>query len=107
MSREERRARNEILFRDANEQIRRVQKELDLPDGEMPFLCECEQQGCHEVIRLMPAEYEGVRAQPRCFVVAPGHDPENVTSRHKRYHVAEKDGLEGELVEAADPRAAP
>jgi hypothetical protein len=104
MSPAERHARNEILFREANEQIRRVQKELDLPDGEMPFLCECADEGCREVIRLTPDEYEGVRSRARCFVVASGHDSENVVTRHERYHVVQKTGREGELVEAADPR---
>jgi hypothetical protein len=104
MSIEERRARNEILFREANEKIRRVQKELDLPDGEMPFICECDVESCTEVIRVTTAEYEAIRAEPRRFAVAPGHDAGKIVSRTDRYHVAEKDGPEGELVEAADPR---
>jgi hypothetical protein len=104
MSIEERRARNEILFREANEEIRRAQTELDLQDGVMPFICECDVEACREVIRLTTAEYEAVRAEPRRFVVAPGHDAGKIASRNARYHVAEKDGPEGELVEAADPR---
>jgi hypothetical protein len=101
---EERRAQNEILFREANEEIRRVQEELSLPDGEMPFICECDDERCRSVVRLTMAEYETIRAKPRRFAVAPGHDEANVVSRNDRYHVAEKDGREGELVEAADPR---
>jgi hypothetical protein len=106
MSPEERRARNEIVFRDANEQIRQVQRELDLPDGEMPFLCECDDETCREVLRLTPAEYEGVRSSPKRFAVAPGHDSEAVVERNGRYDIVQKVGREGEIVEAANPRDA-
>jgi hypothetical protein len=102
-----RRARNEILFREANEKIRSVQKSLDLPHGELPFVCECDREACTEVIRLTPEEYERIRSRPRCFVVAPGHDATKIVARQERYHVAEKEGREGELVEAADPRKKP
>jgi hypothetical protein len=107
MTLDERRARNEILFREANEEIRRVQNELSLVDGEMPFICECEDERCREVVRMTSAEYERIRAKSRNFAVAPGHDAGTIIARSERFHVSEKVGLEGELVEAADPRKRP
>jgi hypothetical protein len=100
----ERRAHNEILFREANEQIRRVQKDLDLPHSTMPFLCECDEKTCLDIVRLTTVEYEEVRADGRHFAVAPGHDSATPIRRTERYDVVEKHGLEGEIVEAADPR---
>jgi hypothetical protein len=39
-----------------------------------PFLCECGDPGCSDVIWLTPEEYGFVRDGPERFAVAPGHE---------------------------------
>jgi hypothetical protein len=101
----ERKISNETLFREANEEIRRAQVDLELPDRAVPFLCECDDETCREVIRLTPGEYESVRANTRHFIVADGHPTDGrVTEQREGYFVSEKEGRAGEIAEATDPR---
>jgi hypothetical protein len=74
-SRAERVAANEAVFRDANEVIRSRAGtlELEAPDR-VPFLCECADPGCTEVIRLTLEAYEEVRADSHTFAIVPGHE---------------------------------
>ena len=97
----ERAARNEARFREANEQIDRRRRELDIDADGFPLLCECARETCTEVIRVRLEDYEAARAHPRRFVVLAEHtDSANVLRRQDRYVVIEKEGREGELVEA-------
>jgi hypothetical protein len=86
-----RKVRNERVFRDANERIRRTQQALEL-DGPLPFVCECWNETCHEVVHVKPSEYESVRASDACFLIAPEHphDDADVVARHDAYWVIEK-----------------
>src|SRR4051812_50219639 len=68
----ERVARNDSTFRHANEQIERAAEPLGIEP--VPFLCECAEERCTEIVRLTLAQYEAVRAEPRWFVNAPGHE---------------------------------
>jgi hypothetical protein len=104
---ERRAAENEAIFRDANERIEKRLSELTLEGGRAPFLCECEDMGCREMLRLTPAEYESVRADPRHFVIAPGHPTEHgrIVERTDRFAVIEKVGGAGEIAEELDPRS--
>jgi hypothetical protein len=56
---------------------------------------------------LARSEYEDVRSHPRRFLVIPGHDaPEDtVVEERGSFHVVEKSGEEGRLVEEGDPRS--
>jgi hypothetical protein len=103
---EERKARNEALFRDANEAVRSVQKDLAIPEGLMPFICECEEAGCRTIVRITQAQYEGVRADPRRFLIAPGHEgtQERVVAANEAYCVVEKEGPSARIAEETDPR---
>lgn len=97
---------NESVFRDINEGIERGQwpGEEDRPIG---FRCECARLGCAEVIELSVREYEQVRANPRRFIVLPGHerlDVEIVVERRAAYLVVEKLGQAGEAATESDPR---
>src|SRR5918992_6409866 len=98
MTAAERVARNESAFRDANERIERRLEDLSLEHGSAPFLCECDDETCAEVLRLTLAEYESVREHPRRFAVAPGHEsgPVEMVERHDGYVVVEKEGEAGE-----------
>ena len=62
---EERIARNDALFRDANERIGAFAAQHELREDDVPFICECADMGCHEIVRLPLNEYEKVRSNPR------------------------------------------
>lgn len=103
---EERLGRNEAVFRQINEGIERGQwpGEEDRPIG---FRCECAQLGCSDVLELSVRAYERVRANPRRFVVAPGHQQlkaEIVVETRPGYLVVEKRGQAGETAVENDPR---
>jgi hypothetical protein len=102
---EERKARNEALFREANESFRALQVDFRLPEGRMPFICECQDPQCQAIVQLTQADYERVRAYARRFVVAPGHEPAvRFVEQHHDYCIVEKDGIAAEIAEATDPR---
>jgi hypothetical protein len=63
---------NERLFRSANERIDERRRELDV-DGRTPYLCECEEPTCTELIRLTLEEFRQVSANRGQFLIAPGH----------------------------------
>ena len=102
---EARAARNEAHFREANERLGEKRIQLDA-DGLTPFICECSDPACTELIRLTLAEYEHVRSNPTWFVTASGHDADFGTAaqEHDRYAIVEKSGVAGRIAEEEDPR---
>jgi hypothetical protein len=105
---EARLAENEATFRDANEQIMKRAREYEFPDR-VPFLCECGEPSCHEILRLTLEQYEEVRSAGTRFFLVPGHeaavDPSaTIVNRTKEYVVIEKAGIAGEVAERRDPR---
>ncbi|MBE2317660.1 hypothetical protein DVA67_016885 [Solirubrobacter sp. CPCC 204708] len=101
----ERAARNESVFRNANERIEQRLGELSLLDGRSPFLCECEDPLCASPVRLSAEEYEAVRAHPQRFIVVPGHGAgEAKVTRSEGYDIIEKHGAEGRVAADLDPR---
>ena len=107
----ERVARNDAAFREANDQINDVAQSFDREDGELlPFLCECADVSCTEIVRLTPTEYEAVRREPTRFLNAHGHVRNaegwaRVVEEFDRYTVVEKIGEAGEIAAELDPRA--
>lgn len=102
---EEKRAANEAAFRDANEQIRAAERTLDPPLERVPYLCECDEVSCRELIRLTGGEYERVREDGATFVIVPGHSSEgNVVEEHEDYLLVRKRDGGGEVARALDPR---
>ena len=104
----ERVARNQATFRAANEAIRESARAYDF-SAPIPFVCECTDTACHELIRVLPAEYEQVRADARLFLNAEGHEAASgphgrVVERRDGYNVVEKMGAAGDIVERLDPR---
>jgi hypothetical protein len=95
----ERAARNDAVFRTANDGIRAAAERHGMEDR-IPFLCECADTGCTTIVQLSLSEYREVRAHPRRFLVAPAHTAgqEETTSV-----VARGDGYE--VIEKADPAA--
>ena len=99
-------AGNEALFREVNEAIERGQWPGE-EDSRTAFRCECAQLDCSELISLAPREYERIRATSRRFVVALGHEVEEVETVVETgdgYVVVEKRDEAGRLAEAGDPR---
>jgi hypothetical protein len=106
-AREERLARNETLFRSVNENIEGAAQSSQLDEHVFEFFCECSNLDCTLQLPLTLSEYERVRADPRQFVVAPGHelpDIEIVVDRSSAYQVVVKEGEAAEFVTEHDPR---
>jgi hypothetical protein len=102
---EERAARNEVFFREANEKLGLKRQELDI-DGLTPFLCECGDPTCTDLVRLSLEQYEHVRTHANWFLLATGHDAHNArqVEEHDGYVIGEKSGLAGRIAEEEDPR---
>jgi hypothetical protein len=102
----ERVARNEATFREANEQIFERAREYGVTDA-IPFLCECAEPACSEIVRLSAQEYRRISEGGR-FFNAPGHSarfPEfvKVGERHSTYEVVTKVGAPAAVAEKLDP----
>ena len=101
MSERERRiGENEAYWRQVNE--------LSPPEPGVlnAVFCECGLLGCSERVQMTAAEYEAVREKPTTFVVAPGHelnDVEHVVETTERYRVVEKQGEAATVAVETDP----
>jgi hypothetical protein len=108
MSREERIARNDAAFRDANEKIAIAANDYEWAEA-VPFICECATESCMVIVSLTLPEYEEVRSAPTRFFVAPGHQAaEGIVSQLEDrggYVVLQKEGRAGEVATELDPRA--
>jgi hypothetical protein len=112
---EERIARNDAIFREANEAIREAAEAYEFTQP-VPFLCECAAESCREIVRMPLDEYREIRSDPRQFLNAPGHEVAlqgagEVIARHQGYVIVEKQGHAGEVAEALaddpDPASTP
>ena len=105
----DRRARNEIVFREVNERVEEINDRLDGTSDETPmiFVCECGNTDCHEQITMARAQYEALRANPLHFAVLPGHEDmriARVVEQHQGFLVAEKKGEAADMAIEEDPR---
>jgi hypothetical protein len=102
-SREERSARNQSIFRAANDAIERA---VDGRDDPVTFLCECSAVDCTDTIELTLAEYEGVRAGSASFALKRAHEgaEDRVLEEYDRYTLVEKVGFARDVAEDKDPR---
>jgi hypothetical protein len=82
-----RKLRPEEAYREVNERIVRLNQVFESPEGE--FLCECANSSCAERLRLSLGEYEAIRADPRRFLMASGHEPRGakVVEQHDGWEV--------------------
>ncbi len=109
-SREDRIAKNEVLFRDVNERVKTVDERLAVPadeDGRWAFICECADIDCADRIELTLREYDKARSHPAQFFIVPEHvvpDIERIVFRNERFAVVEKHPGGREIAEATDPR---
>ena len=101
---EERIARNDDVFRKANENLCAAAAELGFDGTRVPFLCECAEETCTTIVVLELDAYRRVRGNPRWFLVAPGHEGEaeaaaSTVERADGFVIVEKDGHAGEIAE--------
>jgi hypothetical protein len=100
---------NETLFREVNEQIRRLTDDFGTDEGTITIICECGDAVCTERLDLALSEYERVRADGRTYAIAKGHafpDAERVVASTDSYEVVRKrEGAPAELARETDPRA--
>jgi hypothetical protein len=100
---------NESIFRQVNEQIESLNRDLGTDDRTMTAICECANSDCTERLEISVAAYEAVRADPRRYIIISGHavpEYESVVESGDGYDVVEKvDGTAAELAEETDPRS--
>ena len=104
--RQERVARNEAMFREANERTK-AWEERHLESEVEFYFCECADPDCREKVQLREADYERIRSDSRRFVILPGHelpDLETVIERNEGWAIVEKAPEVTPTVEALDPR---
>jgi hypothetical protein len=113
-TRDEARARklalNQSTFRSANERIQRAARSHHFEASQgVPFICECADPNCREIVMLSLLDYEAVRAHPDRFFLVAGHEDAEAT--HERileaeagYAIVEKVGTAGVEAEHLDPR---
>ena len=108
----ERAAKNQAVFRDANERIEAAAEALTTLDS-APFICECPEQDCTALVQLPLTEYELIRQHGERFLVAPGHEVTHVdgvevarvVEKREGYSLMDKVGEAGEVARELDPRA--
>jgi len=104
----ERVARNNAIFREANESISGAARNYDFEQA-VPFICECTDPACTAIIKVELHEYERIRANPTWFFDAPGHyrasqGYADVIDRRDGYDIVEKRGEAGTLAADLDRR---
>lgn len=107
----QRAAENQSLYRSINEKVKELNQtfaEIGVEDSE--WICECADTDCTRRLTATLREYETVRANPRTFIVSPGHlypHVERVLSENDRFVIVEKIDNGGQVAEALDPRQTP
>ena len=99
----ERIGRNDAIFRKTNDEINEI-AELDEFEERVPFVCECADLACRDLVPLTLPEYAAIREDARLFLNVPGHEVAaqgwaQVVEQHARYVVVEKIGPAGEVAE--------
>jgi hypothetical protein len=105
--RQERIARNEAMFREANERAKAWEERHRLEGEAELYFCECANPDCLDKVSLREADYERIRSDSRRFVIVPGHelpDVEAVIERNEGWAIVEKTPEVAPTLEALDPR---
>lgn len=103
-------AANESAFRTANERLRRAaQSHRFREDDRVPFICECADERCHEIVMLTLSDYEHIRSHPTWFLLVAGHEEqdgglERIVDAEQGYAVVEKLGIAGDEAARLHPR---
>jgi hypothetical protein len=94
---ERRLVENEVIFRNANQNVQEFIEEEEGPDTTttLPFYCECSNTECVKRIRLTPRQYKDTHPKDSRFIVIPGHEIleiEKIVKKEPDYNVIEKFG---------------
>jgi hypothetical protein len=106
-------AMNQSAFRTANERLRRAADSHRFREEDRaPFVCECADENCREVVMLSLQDYEHVRAHPTWFLLVAGHEDsdaalERIVDAEHGYAVVEKVGAAGAEAARLHPRQSP
>lgn len=96
------------MYRAVNREIERVSEELgEGPKDQLTVICECGRDDCSQTVELTVDEYERTHEQRDRFVVAPGHEDdelEHVVERNERFLVVDKFGEAERITEAEERR---
>jgi hypothetical protein len=107
-ARHERVSRNEAMYRAVNREIEQASEQLgNGPRDRIEVICECGEESCSETLELTVAEYDEAHRQRDRFVVAHGHENEqieHVVTRAERYLVVDKFGEAEQVAEAEEGR---
>ena len=104
---EERAARNEVLFREANEKLSDKRKELEHRRRDAVSLRMRRSRRAPSSFACPLEQYEHVRSRAGWFLVARGHDARTRRGSKERedgYVIIEKTGLAGRIAEEENPR---
>lgn len=100
---------NESIFRQVNEQIESLNQDFGSDVPTLTVICECAAGDCTDRIKIGVSEYEQVRAHPRRYIIASGHELpefESVVEKAEGYDVVQKrSGEAARLAEETDPRS--
>ena len=82
-----------LQFRAANESIRSAAEAYEVT-MQVPFLCECPDGTCVQIVRMSLDAYRAVRSSPGRFLNVPGHERAaggaTVVSEHPGYVVVQQ-----------------
>jgi hypothetical protein len=101
---------NQSVFRTANERFRQRADSYQFRTADRaPFICECADETCREIVMLTLEDYEDIRAHPTWFLVVAGHEDEDVAQERivdaeRGYAIVEKIGVAGEEAAHLHPR---
>ena len=99
-------ARRQTVFREVNENIAEVTRWFAETDYQL-FICECSNTACADALEVTADEYASVRAHGARFIVAPGHEldeVERVVGGNQRFSVVEKIGEAAHVALTEHPR---
>lgn len=101
-------AKNEVMFRSANERIEAEAQSAGVFVIPVPFLCECPDISCTESVELTLEEYEEIREGPARFLCVPGHQALAVQANvavvveiRSDVVIADKIGIAGQIAAVA------
>ena len=93
----------QVALRNANETIQASADRFTLVDS-IPFICECPDPECSEVVNLSYDTYEAIRQSPRQFFNVSGHETPSVEAGAERIiavvgelTIVEKIGVAGDV----------
>jgi hypothetical protein len=97
-------AERQIAFRAQNERIYASADSMRML-GPIPFICECADTACTEIVRMSDDEYDTISQHPRRFFNISGHETSSVDAGAEmivavigELTVVEKVGIAGDIV---------